>query len=968
MIMNTMKTIRSRVFQLAVWMLIATTVILNASGADGTWTNDATGNWGTAGNWAGGTIADGAGSLANFSTIDITAGRAVTLDTSRMIGGLIFGDANWSNSGFNWALQSSGGSILTLDNTGGPGGNPPTITAGFANGTITTIRAVLAGSNGLNLSLPWSNYDTTRGTASASAGLTVSQTSARFIFSEENTLSGALTVNDGGLVQTYGAFTNFGTAASLVLSGNSVFQNGESNTGTPANNNGVSNRIGDGTATLSLGGASGAGTFTMAFPAAANTHAQTFAGLTVNAGQNVLNTVGTVAGTLNLTFTGTAGGAGYVRGVNGLVNVVSASGFNPQFANAPTAAGGSSVSGSGGDEILIGATLAGSDFIKAASGNLAAATYVTTLTADRNVNVTGALVTSGNLSINSLRLGDTTKRTVTIGASDTLTIASGGILLPSSMTTDNINHTITGGSLTSSQGDLWIYSASGTQTTRTGNVNGNPRAAIYAATIASKITGNISLTVGGGFGSQVVISGANDYTGGTFLENGFIALNADSGLGTASGAVTAVSGLNSIQPTVNNIIFNASRNFVINSGAQLQIGDLGNTSTIAGQVSGGGQLGIGFVSNGQRLILTNNNSGFTGQYMVNGRLQATEGTGLSSNANLLFNGRGAWGLGVLETSGTFTRSLGSGAGQVQWQNDGQYGSGGFAAVGGALTVNLGGNATPDTLTWGSGSYFLPGNNMDLVLGGGASTHDVTFQNQIALNGAQRPIRVTAVGTTKAIMSGELSGNASSGINKQGTGTLVLAGDNTYQGPTLVSAGTLALGNTNAVKNSTLDMGLAGSQQVTLTVSGTNTYNLGGLRGTNNIALGANTLAIGSNNSTNTYWGTLSGIAGGLVKTGTGVMTLSGTNSYTGATVAQSGVLELTRTNALSAATALDIRSGAEVRLSFTGTNVVYSLTINGVTKSRGVFAAGSVPGLTGSAGAYLQTLEPPLMGTMVRFL
>lgn len=949
-------------------MMTAFALTLPSFGADGTWTNAAGGSWDTAGNWAGGIIANGAGSLANFSTIDITAGRTVTLDTSRTIGGLIFGDANWSSSGFNWALQSSGGTILTLDNTGGPGGNPPTITAGFANGTLTSIRAVLAGSNGLNLSLPWSNYDSTRGTATASAGLTVSQTSARFIFSVENTLSGALTVKDGGLVQTYGAFTNFGKATALVLSGNSVFQNGESDSGTPANNNGVSNRIGDGTATLSLGGASGAGTFTMAFPAAGKTHAQTFAGLTVNAGQNVLNTVGPVAGTLNLTFTGTAGGAGYVRSTNGLVNVASATGFNPQFVNAPTALGGSSVAGTAtsGDEILIGATLAGSDFIKAASGNLGAATYVTTLTADKNVNVTSALATSGSLSINSLRLGDATKRTVTLGASDTLTIASGGILLPSSMTTDNINHTITNGNLTSSQGDLWIYSASGSQATRSGNVNGNPRAAYYAATIASKITGNISLTVGSGFGTQVLLSGVNDYTGGTVLENGFIALNADSRLGASNGAVTAVSGLNSIQPTVNNIIFNASRNFVINSGAQLQIGDLGNTSTIAGQVSGGGQLEIGFVSNGQRLVLTNNNSGFTGQYLVNGYLRADDGVGLSTNANLIFNGRGGFGLGVLETSGTFTRALGSKAGQVQWQND-SYGCGGFAAVGGVLTVNIGGSVTPDTLTWGSG-YFVPGASQELLLGDGASTHDVTFQNQIALSSAQRSIRVNAAGTTKAIISGVLSGNASSGINKQGTGTLVLTGDNTYAGATLVAAGTLALGNTNAVKNSTLDMGLAGSQQVTLTVSGTNTYNLGGLRGTNNLALGANTLVIGSNNSTNTYWGTLSGLGGGLVKTGAGMLTLSGTNTYTGTTVAQAGVLELSRTNALSSATALDIRSGAEVRLSFTGTNVVYSLTVNGITKSRGVYAVGSVPGLTGTAGAYLQTLQPPLKGTMVRFL
>ncbi len=364
-------------------------VALGASGAnaaDGTWTNDGSSNWSTTTNWAGGTVADGAGFLADFSTIDITANRFVTLDTSRTIGGLSFRDTYWTNSGFNWNLQSSGGSILTLDNTGGPGGNPPTIT--LATG-ISSITTVLAGSNGLNLSLPWSNYDSTRGTASGGFGLVLSETTARLIFNANNTVSGALSVN-GGVINTYGAFSTFGNVTSLVLSGNSFFQNGETTTATPANNNGRVNRIGDGTATLTLGGASGAGIFSSAFAQAANTTSQTFAGLTVNAGQNILNTSSTVAGTNNLIFTGTGGG-GYVRNTNGLLNIATATGFTPQFTNAPTAAGGSSVSGAGSDAILIGAILNGSNFIAAASGNVGNATYVTTLTADKNVNVTGNL-------------------------------------------------------------------------------------------------------------------------------------------------------------------------------------------------------------------------------------------------------------------------------------------------------------------------------------------------------------------------------------------------------------------------------------------------------------------------------------------------------------------------------------------------------------------------------------------------
>jgi hypothetical protein len=134
------------------------------------------------------------------------------------------------------------------------------------------------------------------------------------------------------------------------------------------------------------------GVFTSAFAAAGNTTSQTFASLTVNAGQNILNTSNTAAGTNNLIFTGT-GGAGYVRGANGLLNIASATGFAPQFTNAPTAAGGSSVSGSGSNAILIGATLNGTDFIAAASGNFAAATYTnsaaSSLTAGANINLTG---------------------------------------------------------------------------------------------------------------------------------------------------------------------------------------------------------------------------------------------------------------------------------------------------------------------------------------------------------------------------------------------------------------------------------------------------------------------------------------------------------------------------------------------------------------------------------------------------
>jgi autotransporter-associated beta strand protein len=193
-----------------------------------------------------------AGALANFSTIDITAARTITLDTSRTLGRLMFGDLSWTSSGFDWTLASSGGSILTLDNTGGTGGNPPTITV---SNRTTTISTVLAGSNGLSFALPWSNYDSTRGTTGANGNGQATQTSGSLVLSGNNTLSGTLTVN-GGTVRVNGASGKFGSATSLIVNGNGTFINGDA---TAATNNGITNRIGNGTATLVLGGSNGAG-------------------------------------------------------------------------------------------------------------------------------------------------------------------------------------------------------------------------------------------------------------------------------------------------------------------------------------------------------------------------------------------------------------------------------------------------------------------------------------------------------------------------------------------------------------------------------------------------------------------------------------------------------------------------------------------------------------------------------------
>lgn len=68
---------------------------------------------------------------------------------------------------------------------------------------------------------------------------------------------------------------------------------------------------------------------------------------------------------------------------------------------------------------------------------------------------------------------------------------------------------------------------------------------------------------------------------------------------------------------------------------------------------------------------------------------------------------------------------------------------------------------------------------------------------------------------------------------------------------------------------------------------------GSIEGAGNYVLGANTLTTGNLNTSTQVDGVISGTGGGLTKVGTGMLTLTGTNTYTGATTISSGTLALT---------------------------------------------------------------------------
>ncbi len=126
----------------------------NATAVDGTWnptgfSGDGTGLWSDTTKWTGGTIANGAGSSADFSTLNLTLDSIVSLDSSRTIGQLLFGDGNVTAAHTNtWTLNDNLNplNILTLNNTGGS--VHPKITV---KNHTTIISAQLAGSAGVIL-------------------------------------------------------------------------------------------------------------------------------------------------------------------------------------------------------------------------------------------------------------------------------------------------------------------------------------------------------------------------------------------------------------------------------------------------------------------------------------------------------------------------------------------------------------------------------------------------------------------------------------------------------------------------------------------------------------------------------------------------------------------------------------------------------------------------------------------------
>jgi len=190
------------------------------------------------------------------------------------------------------------------------------------------------------------------------------------------------------------------------------------------------------------------------------------------------------------------------------------------------------------------------------------------------------------------------------------------------------------------------------------------------------------------------------------------------------------------------------------------------------------------------------------------------------------------------------------------------------------------------------------------------------------------------------------------------GTSTTAGNLLYTGPGETTDRVLQLASTTGGATLT-QAGTASGMPTTRGTSGllkfTGNVSIPGTAGTDNrktlTLTQANTPATGTNPGRGEISGSIGDsllgnagqLATSLTKAGSGTWTLSGSNTYSGATKVQAGTLAFSRADALGGG-ALDITAGSKVQLNYIGTRQVAALTFDGGSAlPNGTYGSSSSP-------------------------
>ncbi len=201
----------------------------------------------------------------------------------------------------------------------------------------------------------------------------------------------------------------------------------------------------------------------------------------------------------------------------------------------------------------------------------------------------------------------------------------------------------------------------------------------------------------------------------------------------------------------------------------------------------------------------------------------------------------------------------------------------------------------------------------------------SFDNRQTINAVQLNSNAVVTvnpgaGTSTTLLEfGEVSG--AGGLTKAGTGTLLLTGNNTYAGGTLLNAGTLRLDHANAAGSGMITQASNTILQINTTGTVANAMSIFNIQTLQTVTLSGNKTLNNATytveaDTTTTESGNLTG-DGGITKQGTGTLLVTGNNDFTGAVAVNEGVLELASTLGGAAANtvSVSVASGATLLLS-----------------------------------------------------
>ncbi len=441
--------------------------------------------------------------------------------------------------------------------------------------------------------------------------------------------------------------------------------------------------------------------------------------------------------------------------------------------------------------------------------------------------------------------------------------------------------TFTGGS------NSLVLSASGSLI---GNIELANRAILYFeqtddVSLSSAITGDGPIGVNGP--GSITFSGANTYTGTTTIAGSTLRAGAVNTLSAASAVAlwsTAVLDLDGFNQTI------------------------GSLSSLGGTV----MLGTATLTTGG----DNSDSGYSGIIEGAGHLVKTgTGTMTLSGANT-HSGSTTIAAGALQ----ITNNSALGTGSVSVSSGAELRLSGVTSLANNIVLNGTGIANGGALRHVSGNAFLNGG---ITLGSASRINSDSSISLGNITGADTDLILGGTGN----MTVSLVATGAGSVTKDGSGTVILSGANTFTGATIIKDGALRTFSSGIADNGAVVISAPGVWQMGFSET------IGSLAGSGTVQMrGTEQLTVGGDNTSTTFSGeieTYQNTNASLRKIGTGTFTMAGIGTYTDNTIVDGGKLVV---NGSLAASSMTIVNAAGT---LGGSGTVGNTEINGGTLAPG---------------------------------